>query len=85
MISEKKIIGSICFCNDFPSAIAMMADNRIKAEGYITKKIYIDDIVTEGFGTLTGPDMKAQVKILVTTDRSLLLIFCAADKIGVHI
>jgi len=54
VLSEKKIIGSICYCNDFPSTIAMMADNRIKADGYITKKIYIDDIIKEGFETLTG-------------------------------
>lgn len=72
VLTEKKIIGSICYCNDFPSTIAMMADNRIKAEGYITKRIAIDDIVREGFGTLTGPDKKAQVKIIVTPDRSLL-------------
>lgn len=72
VMTEKKIVGSICYCNDFPSTIAMMADNRIKAEGYITKKIYIDDIVKEGFGTLTGPDKKAQVKIIVTPDKSLL-------------
>ena len=72
VMSEKKIVGSICYCNDFPSTIAMMADNRIKADGYITKRIFLDDIVTEGFATLTGPDKKAQVKIIVTPDRSLL-------------
>jgi len=72
VMTEKKIIGSICYCNDFPSTIAMMADNRIKAEGYITKKIHVDDIVKEGFETLTGPDKKAQVKIIVTPDKSLL-------------
>jgi len=72
VLSEKKIIGSICYCNDFPSTIALMADNRIKADGYITKKIFIDDIIKEGFDTLTGPGKKSQVKIIVTPDRSLL-------------
>lgn len=72
VLTEKKIVGSICYCNDFPSTIAMMGDNRIKAEGYITKRIHLDDIVKEGFGTLTGPDKKAQVKIIVTPDKSLL-------------
>jgi (R,R)-butanediol dehydrogenase/meso-butanediol dehydrogenase/diacetyl reductase len=72
VLTEKKIVGSICYCNDFSATIAMMADNRIKADGYITKKIYIDDIVKDGFGTLTGPDKKAQVKIIVTPDKSLL-------------
>lgn len=70
--TEKKIVGSICYAGDFPSTIALMADGRIKADGLITKKIYIDDILEEGFGTLTGPDKKAHVKILVTPDKSLL-------------
>lgn len=72
VMSEKKIIGSICYKNDFPAVIAMMADGRIKADGYITKKIALDDIVPEGFETLTGPAKKAQVKIIVTPDKSLL-------------
>jgi (R,R)-butanediol dehydrogenase / meso-butanediol dehydrogenase / diacetyl reductase len=63
---------TICYCDDFPAAIAMMADGRIKADGYITKRIALDDIVKEGFNTLTGPDKKAQVKIIVTPDKSLL-------------
>lgn len=72
VLTEKKIVGSICYCNDFPSTIAMMADNRIRAEGYITKRIALDDIVREGFETLTGPEKKAQVKIIVTPDKSIL-------------
>ena len=72
VLTEKKIVGSICYCNEFPATIAMMADGRIKANGYITKRVALDDIVTEGFGTLTGPDKKAQVKIIVTPDKSLL-------------
>lgn len=72
VMTEKKIVGSICYCGDFPSTIAMMSDNRIKAEGYITKRIYIDDIISQGFNTLTGPEKKAQVKIIVTPDKSLL-------------
>ncbi|MBU3129865.1 hypothetical protein [Clostridium tagluense] len=34
--------------------LEVSGDGRIKAEGYITKKIALDDIVEEGFGTLTG-------------------------------
>ncbi len=72
VIPEKNIAGSICYNNDFPKVIAMMADGRIKADGYITKKIALDDIIEKGFGTLTGPEKKKQVKILVTPDPSLL-------------
>lgn len=70
--SEKKIVGSIAYRHEFPSTTALMSDGRIKAEGYITKKIVLDDIVKEGFETLTGPEKKKQVKIIVTPDKSLL-------------
>ena len=72
VMTEKKIVGSICYCNDFPSVISMMSDGRIKANGYITKRIALDDIVKQGFETLTGPEKKAQVKIIVTPDSALL-------------
>jgi (R,R)-butanediol dehydrogenase/meso-butanediol dehydrogenase/diacetyl reductase len=49
-----------------------MSDGRIKAQGYVTKKILLDDIVKEGFGTLTGPEKKSHVKIIITPDKSLL-------------
>lgn len=72
VFSEKKIIGTIAYRHEFPATIALMGDNRIKAEGYITKKIYLDDIAKEGFGALTGPEKKQHVKILITPDKSLL-------------
>lgn len=72
VFSEKKIIGTLAYRHEFPSVISLMADNRVKAEGYITKKILLDDIVEEGFGALTGPEKKKHVKILVTPDKSLL-------------
>lgn len=72
VFTEKKIVGTLAYRHEFPATIAQMSDNRIKAEGYITKKIFIDDIVEGGFGTLTGPEKKKHVKILVTPDKSLL-------------
>lgn len=72
VFSEKKIVGTLAYRNEFPATIAQMSDGRIKAEGYITKKIALDDIVDEGFGALTGPEKKKHVKILVTPDKSLL-------------
>lgn len=72
VLTEKNIVGSICYCNDFPKVIDLMANGKIPAKGYITKKISLDDIVKEGFGTLTGPDKKSQVKIIVTPDKGLL-------------
>ncbi|WP_461612561.1 2,3-butanediol dehydrogenase [Clostridium sp. Marseille-QA1073] len=72
VFSEKKIVGTLAYRHEFPATIAQMNDGRIKAEGYITKKIALDDIVEEGFGALTGPEKKKHVKILVTPDKSLL-------------
>jgi len=72
VFTEKKIIGTLAYRHEFPATIALMSDGRIKADGYITKKIHLDDIVKEGFGALTGPEKKKHVKILVTPDKSLL-------------
>jgi (R,R)-butanediol dehydrogenase/meso-butanediol dehydrogenase/diacetyl reductase len=72
VFTEKKIVGTLAYRHEFPATVALMDDGRIKADGYITKKVYLDDIVEEGFGTLTGPDKKKQVKIIVTPDKSLL-------------
>lgn len=72
VFTEKKIVGTLAYRHEFPATMAQMNDGRIKAEGYITKKIHLDDIVSEGFGTLTGPEKKKEVKILVTPDKSLL-------------
>ena len=72
VMGEKYVVGSICYCNDFPKVIEMLADGSIPAKGYITKKVYIDDIEKEGFGALTGPEKKSQVKIIVTPDKNLL-------------
>lgn len=72
VFTEKKIVGTLAYRHEFEATIAQMNDGRIKADGYITKKIQLDDIVEEGFGTLTGPEKKKHVKILVTPDKTLL-------------
>ncbi|MEQ8153660.1 MAG: 2,3-butanediol dehydrogenase [Clostridiaceae bacterium] len=72
VFTEKKIVGTLAYRHEFPATIAQMNDGRIKAEGYVTKKILLDDIVEEGFGALTGPEKKKHVKILVTPDKDLL-------------
>lgn len=72
VFQEKKMVGTLAYRDLFPAAIKMLADGRIKADGWITKKIDLDNIVEEGFGTLTGPDKKAQVKILVTPENEIL-------------
>ncbi|GKX29664.1 zinc-binding alcohol dehydrogenase [Vallitalea longa] len=72
VFTEKNVVGTLAYRHEFPATIAQMSDDRIKAEGYITKKISLDDIVKEGFETLVGKDKKKHVKIIVTPDESLL-------------
>lgn len=72
VFTEKKIVGTLAYRHEFPATIAQMSDGRIKAEGYITEKILLEDIVEKGFGALTGPEKKKHVKILVTPNESLL-------------
>lgn len=69
---EKKIVGTICYNENFPATIKFMDDGRIKADGWITKKIHLEDVVKEGFEILGGAEKEKHVKILVTPDRSLL-------------
>jgi (R,R)-butanediol dehydrogenase/meso-butanediol dehydrogenase/diacetyl reductase len=70
---EKKIVGSVVYGEGiFDTTIKYLADGRIKADQLITKKIHLDDLVEEGFGSLTGSDRESQVKIIVTPDKSLL-------------
>ena len=73
VLTEKSVVGSIIYSgNDFDSVVQLLADGRIPAQGYITKRIALDDIVSEGFETLSGPEKKKHVKIIVTPDPSLL-------------
>ncbi len=73
VLTEKNIVGSICYNgDDFDNVIALLNAGKIQAPGYVTKKILLDDINTEGFDVLTGPAKKAQVKILVTPEKELL-------------
>jgi (R,R)-butanediol dehydrogenase/meso-butanediol dehydrogenase/diacetyl reductase len=71
-IPEKRVVGSIAYCNDFPQVIDLLGSGKIPATGFITKKIALSDLIEEGFKTLTGPEKKKQVKILVTPESSLL-------------
>ena len=69
---EIKIQGTICYARNYPAAIQLVADGRVKLDNIITKRIHLDDLVSEGFEVLMGPEKKKQSKIIVTPDRSLL-------------
>lgn len=69
---EKKIVGTIAYRHLFPTAIRLLSDGRVPADGWITGKIALEDIVEKGFNAMTGPEKKKHVKILVTPDKTLL-------------
>jgi (R,R)-butanediol dehydrogenase/meso-butanediol dehydrogenase/diacetyl reductase len=64
VMEERKILSIAAFRNIMPEVISLIASGRINAEGLITKKISLDDIVEEGFNTLLND--KSHSKILVS-------------------
>ncbi|MEF3310136.1 2,3-butanediol dehydrogenase [Paenibacillus sp. GYB004] len=63
ILTERKMTSIIAYRNIFPQVIQLIANGQIQALELVTKKIAIDDIVTEGFEALTKN--KSQIKILV--------------------
>lgn len=64
VIKEKTVKGIIAYRHVFPSVIALMQQGYFNKKDLVTKKIALDDIVTEGFESLVSD--KSQVKILVS-------------------
>ncbi len=66
VLQEREIIGCLAYVDDFPRAIALAADNRVNAEHFITDRIALRDIVSEGFQKLIDEPDK-HVRIIVNT------------------
>jgi (R,R)-butanediol dehydrogenase/meso-butanediol dehydrogenase/diacetyl reductase len=64
VFQEKEIIGSLAYCGEFDTVIALLADGRLNAESLITGKIKLDDIVENGFKELLK-NKESNIKILV--------------------
>ena len=64
ILSEKRMTSIIAYRNIFPEVIQLIANGQIKASELVTKRISLDEIVTEGFEVLTKN--KNQIKILVS-------------------
>ncbi|WP_282432504.1 2,3-butanediol dehydrogenase [Psittacicella melopsittaci] len=63
VIPERTLRGVICYNNDHPTVLKLMEQGYFKVEDFVTKKIALKDVVTEGFDALVAD--KSQVKILV--------------------
>ncbi|WP_100330220.1 2,3-butanediol dehydrogenase [Bacillus xiapuensis] len=63
VLKEKTVKGIIAYRDIFPAVMELMNQGYFSAEKLVTKRIKLDDIVTEGFDALLKE--KNQVKILV--------------------
>ena len=64
VFQEKEVVGSLAYCGEFDTAIALLADGRIKAEPLITGKIKLNEIIEKGFEELLT-NRESNIKILV--------------------
>ncbi|GGK22421.1 (R,R)-butanediol dehydrogenase [Caldalkalibacillus thermarum] len=63
VMKERNVKGIIAYRDIFPAVMELMRQGYFQAEKLVTKRIKLDEIVTEGFETLMKE--KDQVKILV--------------------
>lgn len=63
VLKERQLQGTIAYRNIYPAVMELMVQGYFSAERLVTKRIAIDDIVSEGFEALVAE--KSQVKILV--------------------
>jgi (R,R)-butanediol dehydrogenase/meso-butanediol dehydrogenase/diacetyl reductase len=64
VLQEREVLGCLAYVDDFPRAISLIADGRIDATAFITKRIALRDIVEEGFQQLLD-DPTEQVRVIV--------------------
>lgn len=72
VIDEKEVIGTVShsFDREYPWAVQYLRDGRVNVEPMITRRVYIEEAVGEGFGRLLAD--RSQIKILVTPRKDLL-------------
>lgn len=63
VFQERKLIGILGNCNNFPETIQMISSGALAVDEIITKDIVLNDIVAQGFEALLAS--KDEVKILI--------------------
>jgi len=63
--TEKEIIGSLAYQNEFEDVIKMISDGLLETNSLVTGKISIDDIINMGFEELVN-NKDSNIKILVS-------------------
>jgi (R,R)-butanediol dehydrogenase / meso-butanediol dehydrogenase / diacetyl reductase len=61
---EKEIVGSSAYTDEFPAAVGLLAEGRVRVDGLITGEVALEDSLTHGLFALTEP-AGGHVKILV--------------------
>ena len=61
---EKEITTSSGYSDEFPAAIALLSDGRVKIDPLVTSKIPLDQLVEKGFEVLTDSEQD-QIKVIV--------------------
>jgi (R,R)-butanediol dehydrogenase/meso-butanediol dehydrogenase/diacetyl reductase len=64
VFTEKEVVGSLCYIDEFETVLRLLADGRLSGEGLITGRIALDDLVEKGFEELIRNKEKHS-KILV--------------------
>jgi (R,R)-butanediol dehydrogenase/meso-butanediol dehydrogenase/diacetyl reductase len=64
VLKEIDLRGTIAYVRDHPATIKLVQDGRVKLAPFITGRIALDDLITEGFDTLINHNETA-VKIIV--------------------
>lgn len=63
---EKTIITSQGYTDEFPTALSLLADGRVRTEPLVTARIKLDDIIEKGFKELLSERRNEYIKVLVT-------------------
>jgi (R,R)-butanediol dehydrogenase/meso-butanediol dehydrogenase/diacetyl reductase len=64
VMKELDVRGTIAYCNDHQETIQLVEQGKINLEPFITQRIQLDDLVSQGFDTLIHNNESA-VKIVV--------------------
>jgi (R,R)-butanediol dehydrogenase / meso-butanediol dehydrogenase / diacetyl reductase len=65
---ERELVGSLAYAWDFPRAISLVADGRVNLSGFVTGRIGLREIVTEGFGRMETEADK-HLRIVINTQQ----------------
>ncbi|MDZ5782561.1 2,3-butanediol dehydrogenase [Marinococcus luteus] len=66
LLQERKVTGIIAYRHIYPAVMDLMKQGYFQAEQFVTQKIPLDNVVTDGFEALSKE--KSQIKILVSPE-----------------